>query len=435
MTPVLASAGFCRDCFTAQAVPVPSRGPVCRSPRMVAHPDVAALSIAHLDCDAFYATIEKRDDPSLRDKPTIIGGGRRGVVLTACYIARTYGVRSAMPMFQALRLCPHATIVRPDMAKYAAAARAVRAMMGELTPLVQPVSIDEAFLDLGGTVGVHGAVPAVTLARLAARIERELGLTVSVGLSDCKFLAKLASDMDKSRGLTLIGRDEAASVLRPRPVGAIWGVGTVSQKRLAALGFHTIGDLQACTREAFARRIGAEGSSLWRLAFGLDTRAVAPSRETKSVSSETTFSVDLASADDLLAILYQLCEKVASRLVAGNHAGGGVVLKLKTSDFKSKTRSRSLIAPTQLAFRLFEAGRALLMPELDGTRYRLIGLGASDLRPGADADAADLVDTSLPRQKATAKAIDLVRAKFGSDALVRGIALTQANKRRKRRPA
>ena len=397
---------------------------------MIAHPELAALTIAHLDCDAFYATIEKRDDPTLRDRPTIIGGGRRGVVLTACYIARTYGVRSAMPMFQALRLCPHATIVRPDMAKYAATGRAVRAMMAALTPLVQPISIDEAFLDLGGTTGVHGGVPAVSLARLAARVEGELGITVSIGLSDCKSLAKLASDMDKPRGFTLIGRAEAATLLRPRPVGVIWGVGAVSQKRLGSLGFHTIGDIQDCTREAFAKRVGAEGSSLWRLAFGLDTRPVAPNRDTKSVSSETTFSGDLATADDLLPILYRLCEKVASRLVAGDHAGAGVVLKLKTSDFRTRTRSRSPIAPTQLAARLFEAGRALLLPELDGTRYRLIGLGASDLRPGADADRADLVDTSLARQKATAKAIEAVRARFGGDALMRGIALASDARRK-----
>jgi DNA polymerase-4 len=421
--------GFCRDCLTPRPAPVPSRCPDCGSPRMVAHRELPTLSIAHVDCDAFYATIEKRDDPSLRDKPTIIGGSQRGVVLTACYIARTYGVHSAMPMFKALKLCPHATIVRPDMAKYASTGRAVRQMMSDLTPLLQPVSIDEAFLDLSGTEGVHGAVPALALARLATRVERELGITISVGLSDCKFLAKLASDIDKPRGFTIIGRTEALSFLRPRPVGAIWGVGAVSQSRLALLGFSTIGDIQDCSEPDFARRIGSEGSSLWRLAHGLDSRRVSPERDTKSVSAETTFSSDFSTADDLLPVLYHLCEKVALRLASGDLAAGGVVLKLKTSAFKLKTRSRSPIAPTQLAARLFDAGRALLLPELDGTRYRLIGLGAADLRPADEADRADLIDTTLPRQKATAKAIDAVRAKFGSDALVRGITMGRTRKR------
>ncbi len=423
-------AGLCRDCGAALPAPAPARCRGCGSPRVVAHPEIETLAIAHIDCDAFFAAIEKRDDPSLHDKAVIVGGSRRGVVLTACYNARIQGVRSAMPMFKALRLCPHATIVRPDMAKYAKAGRTIRTMMGELTPLVQPVSIDEAFLDLSGTQALHGASPAVTLARFAARIEREIGITVSVGLSHNKFLAKLASDADKPRGFTVIGHADAVAVLRPRPVGAIWGVGAVSQARLAALGFATIGDIQDCTEAEFARRIGSEGSSLWRLARGLDGRPVRPEREAKSVSAETTFGDDLASADDLEPILFHLCEKVALRLATGDVAAGGVVLKLKTRDFRLRTRSRGPIPPTQLATRLFEAGRALLAPEIDGTRFRLIGLGASDLRPAADADQADLLDASLPRQKAAARAIDAVRAKFGSEALVRGITMGRQPRRR-----
>ena len=423
------TSGFCRDCTQAHAAPVPSRCAACGSPRMIAHPKMSELSIAHVDCDAFYAAVEKRDDPTLRDKPIIVGGSRRGVVLTACYNARIHGVRSAMPMFKALKLCPQATIVRPDMAKYASVGRAIRAMMGELTPLVQPLSIDEAFLDLSGTQAMHSASPALTLARFARRVERDIGITVSIGLSDCKFLAKLASEIDKPRGFTIIGREEAIAVLRPRPVGAIWGVGAVTQARLAARGFLTIGDIQDCTRAEFARRVGSEGSHLWRLAHGVDERSVSSSRDTKSVSSETTFASDLATADDLLPILYRLCEKVAARLVSGNLAAGGVVLKLKTSDFRLRTRARSPIPPTQLAARLFEAGRDLLGPELDGTRFRLIGLGASELRPAQDADLVDLVDTILPRQKAAAKAIDAVRARFGDQALVRGITMRREPKR------
>ena len=425
-------AGYCRDCFTAHPLPVPRRCTACGSPRLLAHPELDQLAIAHVDCDAFYATVEKRDRPELRDKPLIIGGGQRGVVLTACYIARTFGVRSAMPMFQALKACPHATIVRPDMAKYASVGRAVRALMSELTPLIQPVSIDEAFLDLSGTTEVHRAIPALTLARFARKVEDELGITISVGLSDCKFLAKLASDLDKPRGFAIIGRAEAAAFLRPRPVGAIWGVGAVSQKRLAALGFETIGDIQDCDEATFLRRLVSEGSNLWRLAYGLDTRSVSPTRETKSISAETTFGADLARAEDLQPILYRLCEKVALRLTQAEFATGGVVLKLKTDRFRTITRSRSGLPPTQLAARLFEASRKLLEPELDGTRYRLIGVGTSDLRPAEDADHIDLVDTTLKRQKAAAQAIDAVRGRFGSDSLIRGITLTGTSPRRQR---
>ena len=422
-------AGLCRDCCAALPAPAPARCGLCGSPRVVSHPELATLSVAHVDCDAFYAAVEKRDNPSLRDKAVIVGGSRRGVVLTACYNARIHGVRSAMPMFTALRLCPQAKVVRPSMAKYATAGRRIRAMMGELTPLVQPISIDEAFLDLSGTQALHGSMPALTLARFAARVEREVGITVSVGLSHNKFLAKLASDADKPRGFTVIGRADAIAMLRPRPVGAIWGVGAVSQARLAALGFSTIGDIQDCTQVEFARRVGSEGSSLWRLAHGRDDRLVRPEREAKSVSAETTFGEDLATADELEPILFHLCEKVALRLAAADVAAGGIVLKLKTRDFRLRTRSRSPIPPTQLATRLFEAGRTLLAPEIDGTRYRLIGLGASDLRPAVDADQADLLDVALPRQKAAAKAIDAVRAKFGSEALVRGITMRRQTRR------
>jgi DNA polymerase-4 len=419
-----ASRLFCRDCLTASAGKEGARRcPACGSPRLLAHPERDALAIAHVDCDAFYAAIEKRDDPSLRDKPVIVGGGRRGVVATCCYVARTFGVRSAMPMFKALDLCPDAVVIRPRMDHYVEAGRQVRAMMLDLTPLVEPLSIDEAFLDLSGTELLHRAPPALALARFAQDVEREIGISVSIGLSYCKFLAKIASDLDKPRGFAIIGREEARAFLAARPVGQLWGVGAVTEKRLAAEGFLTLGDIQAMDEVAFMRRLGAsEAQRLWRLANGRDDRPVSPDRETKSVSSETTFDTDVADPEALAGALFELCEKTSARLNAQEIGGLVVTLKLKTADFKLRTRSVTLHAPTQLAGRLFEAARALLVKEADGARFRLIGVGASSLRPAEECDRGDLADTRAAREKATETALDSLRDKFGAGAIMRGIA-------------
>lgn len=418
----LSAAPFCRDCLQWGAARS-GRCSHCGSPRLLVHPERDSLAIAHIDCDAFYAAVEKRDDPSLADRPLIVGGGRRGVVSTCCYIARTYGVRSAMPMFKARALCPDAVVLKPDMAKYAAVGRRIRAMMLDLTPLVEPLSIDEAFLDLSGADLLHKAPPAITLARFAARIEREIGVSVSVGLSYCKFLAKLASDMDKPRGFSIVGRAEATAMLAPMPVGAIWGVGKVAQERLRREGLITIGDIQSRDETDLMRALGAEGQRLWRLARGIDPRRVSPERETKSISSETTFEEDFADRERLTAALYRLCEKVAARLKKADLAGRSLTLKLKTADFKIRTRSRSGLPPTQLAARIFPVARAMLEAEADGTRYRLIGIGAGDLCPGAEADAPNLADPDLPRAKAAEQAMDALRAKFGDRALIKGVGL------------
>jgi DNA polymerase-4 len=412
---------FCRDCLAQQADAGVRRCGACGSPRLVQHPERDDLSIAHIDCDAFYAAVEKRDDPSLRDKPLIIGGGTRGVVSTCCYIARTFGVRSAMPMFKALALCPNAVVRKPNMAHYVDVGRQVRAMMLDLTPLVEPISIDEAFLDLTGTQRLHQAAPSYTLARFAQRIEKEIGITVSVGLSYCKFLAKIASDLDKPRGYTIIGRAQARDFLADKPVGLIWGVGAVAQERLGRDGFRTIGDIQAKAETDFMRKLGGEGQRLWRLANGLDERKVSPDRETKSVSSETTFETDVSDPATLMRVLLALSEKVSARLKAQGIAGETVTLKLKTSDFKSRTRARALPEPTQLTGRIFEAARALLEKEADGTRFRLIGVGLSSLQDEDRADLGDLADVEVKREKATENAIDALRDKFGAGAIVRGL--------------
>src|SRR3954463_3762571 len=412
--------GFCRDCFSDASQSAP-RCADCGSPRLIPHPPIHNLAIAHVDCDAFYAAIEKRDDPSLADKPLIIGGGKRGVVATACYIARTFGIHSAMPMFKARKLCPHAPVIPPDMAKYVKAGREVRKLMLDLTPQVEPLSIDEAFMDLTGTERLHGMSPARSLARFSRRVEADIGITVSIGLSANKFLAKIASDLDKPRGFAVLGREEAVAFLATRPVGFIWGVGKVTQARLQRDGFNTIADLQRGDETDLMRRYGLEGRRLWRLARGIDDRFVNPERETKSVSAETTFGEDIASYKPLEKILWSLSERVSSRLKTSGIAGSTVTLKLKTADFKLRTRARSLGEPTQLAARIFEAGRDLLAREIDGTPYRLIGIGASNLAEAAKADAADLIDQRATRTVQAERAVDKVREKFGRAAVVKGL--------------
>jgi DNA polymerase IV len=415
--------GFCRDCRRD----VPERAgrcSACGSPRVLHHGDLDALAIAHVDCDAFYATIEKRDDPSLADKPVIVGGRQRGVVLTACYVARTFGVRSAMPMFEARRLCPHASVVRPDMEKYARVGRQVRELMFKLTPLVEPVSIDEAFMDLSGTARLHGMSPAKALAGFAGEVETSLGITVSIGLSCNKFLAKIASDLDKPRGFAVLGGTEAAAFLAPKPVTLIFGVGKMAQQRLARDGLRTIGDLQRAGESELRRRYGVEGARLARLARGLDDRPVKAEREAKSISAETTFDRDIADFRPLELRLWRLAEKVSARLKTNALAGSTVTLKLKTADFRIRTRAQSLSHPTQLASRIFSAGRDLLARETDGTMFRLIGIGLSAL---CDADGADFADLIDRRSAEAEQAIDRLRERFGDEAVIKGLALDGDN--------
>jgi len=422
---------LCRDCATRGADFGAARCPRCGSPRRLDLDAAAGLALAHVDCDAFYASVEKRDDPSLRDKPLIVGGGgRRGVVSTACYLARIKGVRSAMPTAQALKLCPEAVVLTPSMSKYSRVARQIRALMGELTPLVEPLSIDEAFLDLTGCEPALGVSAAEALARFAIRVENEIGVTVSVGLSYCKFLAKLGSDLDKPRGFTIVRREEALVRLAPMPVGRLWGVGKVAEERLAKLGLRLIGDLQRLDEREAMAKLGDDGRRLWRLARGMDERKVTIGREAKSLSAEVTFETDVAERAELERALLRLCEKLARRLKDAGLAAGGVTLKLRTPDFKLRTRTRSGLDPTQLPLRLFHEARALLAQQPPHEAYRLIGIGAADLRPGAEADAADLIEGDKSREKAREKAIDALRDKFGSGAVQRGLAFRPGGKSR-----
>ncbi len=414
---------LCRDCFALNGAEGVQRCKACKSPRIIRHPELAALSIAHIDCDAFYATIEKRDNPSLADKPLIVGGGKRGVVSTCCYIARTFGVKSAMPMFKALKACPDAVVVPPDMAKYVAVGRQVRELMLETTPLVEPLSLDEAFLDLTGTERLHKMKPAQTLARLARRVESEIGITFSVGLSFNKFLAKVASDIDKPRGFAIVGRAEALDFLAPRPVTILPGVGKAFAAALAREGISKIADIRRHNVKAFSARFGASGLWLWNLAQADDTRQIQPRQDAKGISAETTFERDLSDEAELSRILWALSEKVSARAKAADIGGRTVQLKLKTSAFKIVTRRHALHPPTQLARRIFEAGLALLTPELTGQRFRLIGIGLADLEPSGRCDEADLFDKKGARGDAAERAMDRVREKFGRAAIRKGRAL------------
>jgi len=413
-------AAFCRDCLADVPAAV-SACPACGSSRFLAHSELFQLGIAHLDCDAFYASIERRDNPALAKKAVIVGGSsRRGVVLTASYEARKFGVHSAMPMFQAMTLCPHAIVVPPDMEKYALAAREVRALLKTVTPLVEPVSLDEAYLDLSGTERLHGMAPAKTMAKLALLIEQKLRITVSVGLSHNKFLAKLASDLDKPRGFAVIGRAETVTFLKDKPVGMIRGVGRVLEARLVKDGITTIGQLQTADARLLSRRYGDTGLWLHRLALGEDSRAVEAEGESKSMSAETTFEADISDFAALERILWDQTERVSARAKAAGLGGRTVTLKLKTASFRIKTRSVSLGDPTQLSDVIFRAGRALLAREADGTRYRLLGIGLSGICGADECDPPNPLDSRAMKRAAVERAVDSLRAKFGDDALKKG---------------
>ncbi len=413
---------LCRDCL--ETFPDARRCPACRSPRVTVHPELYDLSIAHMDCDAFYASVEKRDNPDLRDKPVIIGGGRRGVVSTACYIARIRGVRSAMPMFQALKLCPEAVVVKGRMDTYVEVSRQIRTLMEDLTPSIEPLSLDEAFLDLTGTTRAHGKPPAVMLAKLVKRMRDEIGITGSIGLSHNKFLAKIASDLDKPRGFSVIGQAETMAFLRDKPVRMIWGIGAVGQASLNKAGIHTFADLQRWERQGLHDRFGSMGERLWHLARGEDHRPVKRDRAARSVSNETTFNDDIADPDLLDGHIWRMAEKVADRLKAKDLAGRTVTLKLKRADFKLITRRTTLPDATQTADRIYATARGLFDVMQHPEPYRLLGVGTADLISADQADReGSLLDPQQAARLKAERATDAIRTRFGADAILKGRAL------------
>ena len=415
-------ARLCRDCLsTADHI---ERCLECGSPRILRHRELFDLSIAHMDCDAFYASVEKRENPSLADKPLIIGGGRRGVVSTACYIARIRGVKSAMPMFQALKLCPDAVIVKPRMALYAEISKEIRKMMDDLTPSVEPLSLDEAFIDLSGTQKLHGAPPAVMLVKLINRMQRELGLTGSIGLSHNKFLAKIASDLDKPRGFSVIGVQDTEKFLKDKPVRLIWGVGKAMQQSLEGSGIRTFSDLLRWKRKDLNAKFGQMGDRLWHLARGQDARPVDSRAAMKSISNETTFFEDTSDLDLLHGHLWRMCEKVSSRAKAKGIAGRVLTLKLKTNAHKLITKRVTLRDATQLADTLYHSLSALLDQLEKGQSYRLLGAGLSDLCPEKEAELSpDLLNMQASQRGKAERASDAIRKKFGPDAIIKGRSL------------
>lgn len=415
-------ASLCRDCLSMG--PDSKRCATCRSPRIVTHPELLDLSIAHMDCDAFYASVEKRDNPDLADKPVIIGGGRRGVVSTACYIARIRGVKSAMPMFQALKLCPEAVIVKPRMSVYVDISRQIRQMMDELSPAIEPLSLDEAFLDLTGTEKLHGAPPAVMLARLTKRMRLEIGLTGSIGLSHNKFLAKIASDVDKPRGFSVIGKGDTASFLKDKPVRLIWGVGKAMQGSLEQAGIRTFNDLLRWERRDLHEKFGQMGDRLWFLARGQDYRSVKRNAAIKSISNETTFYQDTSDLIILDGHLWRMCEKISERTKAKKLAGRVATLKLKTSSHKIITKRVTLREATQLADTLYQALSNVFQQLDHSTAYRLLGAGLSNLCPETDAERSyDMLDKRAQQRGKAERASDAIKEKFGSTAIIKGRSL------------
>lgn len=417
----MAIKAVCRDCLWTGADPEgppDRRCPSCGSRRIIADAELDQLSIAHMDCDAFYASVEKRDRPELRDRPVIVGGGKRGVVATCCYIARQYGVRSAMPMFKALKACPEAVVIKPDFAKYKHESRRILGALGQLTPLIQPLSLDEAWADLSGTERLNGGPPAFQLVRLQREIERDTGLTVSIGLAANRFLAKIASDLDKPRGFSVIGQAEAPAFLAPRPVSILPGVGPVFAKSLISDGYRTVGDLARAEVKTLAARYGEHGLRLHALAHARDDRPVDPESDRKGMSAETTFNEDLTDRTALEDELWPLCDKLASKARREGVAGRVLVLKLRRTDFRLVTRRRTLPEPVQTARLMFAHARELLAREI-GIPYRLIGVGLADLVEPGDVPA-DLFGSGEARALKTERAVDVLRTRFGPAAVVTG---------------
>jgi DNA polymerase-4 len=375
--------------------------------------------ILHVDMDAFYASVEQRDRPELKGKPVIVGGQtQRGVVASASYEARKFGVRSAMPTAKALRLCPQAILVKPRFERYSEVSRQIREIFLSYTPLVEPLSLDEAFLDVTGGGKLFGSAEQIAR-EIKQKILDNTGLTCSVGVSFNKFLAKLTSDLCKPNGLMVIDERQAEEILPGLPVGRLWGVGPATEEKMHQMGLRTIGDVQNVPEEELKRRFGRYGAQLYALARGLDERPVKPERETKSVSRETTFLEDLTSHDQLKQVLLELCEQVGRDLRKEGLVGRTAHLKVRFADFTTITRSQTLPLPIKTAKALWQEIERLFDDKITLSRgVRLLGVGVSNLSP---IGAGQLLLFDDDKQDVTVDhLLDELRGRFGPDAIQRG---------------
>ena len=441
-------AFICRSCFASGYLGAerrPTNCPSCKAPNLRLDDEIFNLHIAHIDCDSFYASIEKRDNPALKDKPVIVGGERRGVVAAACYVARQYGIRSAMPSFKAKQLCPDVTIIKPRMDHYVAVSRQIREMMLSLTPQIEPLSIDEAFLDLSGTHLLHKASPAEMLMRLQAKIAQEIGITVSVGLAANKSLAKLASDQDKPNGFFILNQKQAAGWLADKPVSIIYGVGKKAAQTLNDAGLPLCRDLAAADLSYLSGFLGKNASFIQGLAKGIDTREVKVERQAKSISSETTFNEDLNTKSQLEPVIERQALRVSRRLKEKGLKGRVITLKLKSSRHKIITRRKTISAPTDKAYEIFDVSAALLAELIAPDKYwRLLGVGVDGFDEGQapiqETDFFSMLekDDKAPHPKenkhtrdALEKALDKMHAKFGTDIVFSGKQADRLNKKSK----
>jgi DNA polymerase IV len=384
---------------------------------------MSALTILHVDMDAFYATVEQRDRPELQGRPVIVGGSAegRGVVCAASYEARRFGVHSAMATVTARRLCPEGVFLPVRMDHYANISRQIRAILLSFTPLVEPLSLDEAYLDIRGSEALFGPAPAIAR-RIKDRIRAETGLVASVGVAANKFLAKLASDTSKPDGLLVIEADQAQAFLTPLPVSRLWGVGAKGQRRLKQLGIDTIGELAALTPERLAAPFGQFGRQLWELAHGRDDRPVVPDREARSISTETTFARDIGDREVLRAWLFDLVEQLSQRIRQAGVQASTLELKLRSADFRTHTRSVKLIQPTDVTPVLWKAAAGLFDQRigLGLLPARLLGVGATGLVRHADIQGNLFDDGWEARQRLLDQTLDRIRDQFGSQAIQRG---------------
>ncbi len=385
--------------------------------------------ILHIDMDAFYASVEQRDNPSLMGKPVVVGGSAegRGVVAASSYEARKFGIYSAMSAFRAKQLCPQAIFVRPRIDYYATVSQQLRLIFEEFTPLIEPLSLDEAFLDVTGSEHLLGSATQIGQ-QIKLLVQERLHLTASVGIAPNKFVAKIASDLEKPNGFVVVMPDQVQAFLDPLPVERIWGVGKVTAQVFQRFSIATIGQLRQLSRETLTALFGSSGEHYWLLSHGIDDRPVVPDREAKSISNETTFSEDIHDIDHLKAWLVTLVEQVGRRLRNHERMGRTIELKIRFSDFKSLTRSKTLSRTTNITSELLEAGVELLSNRLPKNHLpvRLIGFGVSNLDHSAMKQLELFDETEREQQRSLDKVSDAIAGKFGKQAIHRAAGIRKS---------